>query len=110
MLFRKSILSLMALFMSVSGMPVYAEQAPEPEVAERKDDTAASTEAESTLGIKKLYAEEPGTLITGKEFNAAINSLAAGTSKEYTDTDSLIQSIQMMDPQPEKPTNDRIIR
>ena len=34
MLFRKTILSLMALFMSVSGTPVYAEDATEPEVAE----------------------------------------------------------------------------
>lgn len=93
MLFRKSILSLIALFMSVSGMPVFAEQTPEPEVAERKDDTASSTEAESTLGVKKLYAEELAMLTKGTNFNAAIKTLAAGADKKYWAIDSLIQSI-----------------
>lgn len=96
MLIKKTLLTLMALFMSVSGMPVYAEQAPEPEVTERKDDTAASTEAESTLGIKKLYAEEPETLTTGAKFSATIKTLAAGKTKNRSDWDSLIKAIKVV--------------
>ena len=59
MFIKRTLLTLMTLFMAVSGMPVYAEKAPAPEVTEQKDDAQASAEMESVLGIKKLYAEEP---------------------------------------------------
>ena len=68
MLLKRTLLTLLGLFTMASGMPVYAEQAPTPEVTEQKDDAAASVEAESVLGIKKLYAEEPETLTTGSKF------------------------------------------
>ena len=97
MLIKRTLLTLMTLFIAVSGMPVYAEEAPDPEVTEKKDDTEASTETESVLGIKKLYAEAPFMLTTGKEFNAAIKTLAAGTSKSYGDMDPLIKSVQVVD-------------
>ena len=100
MFIKRTLLTLMTLFMAVSGMPVYAEKAPAPEVTEQKDDAQASAEMESVLGIKKLYAEEPSMLATGKEFNAAIKTLAAGTSKAYNTTDSLIQSVQVVDTRP----------
>ena len=66
MLFKKTVLSLIALFMSVSGMPVYAEEAPAPEVTETDKKLVPETGTASVLGIKKLYAEEPSTLTTGK--------------------------------------------
>ena len=49
-----------------------------------------------------LYAKykDPPMLTTGKEFNAAIKTLAAGTSKSYTNTDNLIQSVQVVDTRP----------
>ena len=100
MFIKRTLLTLMTLFMAVSGMPVYAEKAPAPEVTEQKDDAQASAEMESVLGIKKLYAEEPSMLATGKEFNAAIKTLAAGTSKSYYNADSLIKSVQVVNTLP----------
>ena len=49
-----------------------------------------------------LYAKykDPPMLTTGQEFNAAIKTLAAGTSKTSTAWDSLIQSVQMVDTPP----------
>ena len=90
----------MAIFMASSGMPVYAEQANEPEVTEQKDDAQASAKVESVLEIKKLYAEEPSTLTTGEKFNEAIKTLAAGKSKAYNATDSFIRSIQVVNTPP----------
>ena len=58
MLFKKTLLTLMALFMSASGMPVYAEEAPAPEVTETDKKLVPETGTASVLGIKKLYAEE----------------------------------------------------
>ena len=99
-MFKKAILTLMAIFMASSGMPVYAEQANEPEVTEQKDDAQASAKVESVLEIKKLYAEEPSTLTTGEKFNEAIKTLAAGKSKAYNATDSFIRSIQVVNTPP----------
>ena len=90
----------MTLFMAVSGMPVYAEKAPAPEVTEQKDDAQASAEGESVLGIKKLYAEEPSMLTTGTSFSGAIKTLAAGKSKTYSSADSLIKSVQWVNTLP----------
>ena len=100
MFIKRTLLTLMTLFMAVSGMPVYAEKAPAPEVTEQKDDAQASAEGENVLGIKKLYAEEPSMLTTGVKFNAAIKTLAAGKSKSFNSTDSLIQSVQVVDAPP----------
>ena len=100
MLIKRTLLTLMTLFIAVSGMPVYAEEAPAPEVTEQKDDAQASAEGENVLGIKKLYAEEPSMLTTGVKFNAAIKTLAAGKSKSFNSTDSLIQSVQVVDAPP----------
>ena len=100
MLIKRTLLTLMTLLMAVSGMPVYAGEAPPPEVTEQKDDAQASAEMESVLGIKKLYAEEPSMLTTGVKFNAAIKTLAAGKAKTYSSADSLIKSVQMVNTLP----------
>ena len=100
MFIKRTLLTLMTLFMAVSGMPVYAEKAPAPEVTEQKDDAQASAEGESVLGIKKLYAEEPSMLTTGTSFSGAIKTLAAGKSKTYSSADSLIKSVQWVNTLP----------
>lgn len=45
------------------------------------------------------YKDAP-TLTTGMTFNSAIKTLAAGTDKSYYSTDSLIQSVQVVDTRP----------
>lgn len=99
-MFKKAILTLMAIFMASSGMPVYAEDAAEPEVTEQKDDAQASAKVESVLGIKKLYAEEPSMLTTGTKFNETIKTLAAGKDTSYNDWDHSIQSVQVVNTMP----------
>ena len=49
-----------------------------------------------------LYAKykDPPMLTTGQKFNAAIKTLAAGKSKSCYDTDSLIQSVQVVNTLP----------
>lgn len=42
-------------------------------------------------------SEKLNTLLTGKEFNAAIKTLASGTNKLYTDSDSTINKIEFYD-------------
>lgn len=50
-----------------------------------------------------LYAQwkyDPTMLTTGQKFNAAIKTLAAGADKKYSDKDTLIKSIRVVDTMP----------